>query len=122
MSALINSDISDLLGESKKSTMATLDDCTQNQASQKYTTETRIDEIQSAFIYDGVRQGLNEVSNSGFHTYLFNQDFVREKVNRVLTLAQSDAYIMKGLIQYLNWQDNQPKRLEIPKTCGTKNW
>ena len=40
---------------------------------------------------------------------------VDEKVSKTLKEAQSDPTIFKGLLQYLNWQDSMPNRLETPR-------
>ena len=69
---------------------------------QKYTPETPVDAIRAALVNDGLRQGLKKES-------------VLAKVDKTLSVAQSDASIMKGLLQYLNWQDSQPQRLETPR-------
>ena len=37
------------------------------------------------------------------------------RVNKTLKEAQSDPTIFKGLLQYLNWQDSMPNRLETPR-------
>lgn len=59
----------------------------------KYTDKTDPDVVKNALIADGIRQrGMSkEIS----------------KIDQTMVLAQKDPAIMKGLIQYLNWQDGQ---------------
>ena len=74
----------------------------QPQLIEKYTVKTPGDEIRTALVNDGLRHGKDLKS-------------VEEKVEQTLKLAQSDPAIFKGLVQYLNWQDRMPNRLETPR-------
>ena len=57
----------------------------------KYTDNTPTDVLKNALIADGVKQrGMNKEIN---------------KIEETMVLAEKDPAIMKGLIQYLNWQD-----------------
>ena len=74
----------------------------QPQLIEKYTVETPKDEIRAALVNDGLRHGKDRKS-------------VEERVDATLKLAHSDLTIFKGLVQYLNWQDRMPNRLETPR-------
>ena len=76
--------------------------------------DTPLEEIRQLLVAEGIRQNKdNEVSNAQCGN-LISQKFVTEEVNKTLKKAQSDSTIMKGLIQYLNWQDRQTDRISTP--------
>ena len=57
-----------------------------------YTMQTSLDDVRAALILDGLKQGKNK-------------DFVIKNVDETVGPAKNDTTVMKGLIQYLNWQD-----------------
>ena len=62
-------------------------------ASFKYSLDMPLDEVRMALIVDGLSKGTPK-------------KVAHARVNATLANALEDPTILKGLIQYLNWQDH----------------
>ena len=65
----------------------------------KYTKDDPVDEIRTALLYDSLSRSS------------ISKEIIHKEVDSRLYKAQQDKTVMKGLVQYMNWQDSQPNRI-----------